>query len=500
MSIISITFLLFTLAVFIVYYLVPGRYQWVVMLISSYCFYATGGVGALVFVVGTTLVTYGAGMLMERNKTRNESKKAAKKQNRKVLIGIIILIFGVLFMLKYMRMFTVSPIFAIVLPMGISFYMFQSIGYCIDVYRNKVETETKLLRYALFISFFPLAVQGPISRYGQLGGQLKEEHKFEYNQFTKGLQLMIWGFFKKMIIADRLSVIVGTVFDDYTAFDGTQTAVAIACYALQIYIDFSGGIDIVRGVAQCMGIDLIENFERPYFAPTIADHWRRWHIALTSWMREYVFYSLALSKFSNRIGKWGRSNIKGHIGKQLPSYLPTFVTFFLIGIWHGAGWGFIVFGFYNATVIVLSMMLQPVWEGLNRTFRINTGNPVWKAWQMIRTFIVMSAGRCMTRAVSVGAGLAMLGSCTHVFDFTDFVHRMLSLGLNFDNCLVLALSCILMFIVSILQERGMNVRDTIGEKNIVIRWIIWIAGIVAVIIFGMYGPGYDAGAFIYKGF
>ncbi len=382
MSFLSFQFVIFIGIVFILYYTVFRNRQWILLLVSSYIFYLMGGVSALVFILSTTVTVYAAGRLMERVKEKSDSRKAAKASNKKILIGVVLINFGILLMLKYFNFIAENinsafaifeydvnlPLVNVLLPLGISFYTFQSIGYAIDVYRDKYEAETNPARFALFISFFPQVIQGPISRYDNLGAKLKEKHKFSYKQFKFGAQLFLWGCFKKLVIADRAGILVSQVFDDHTSYDGLQVFVAVFLYAIQIYADFSGGIDMARGVAQALDIDLIQNFRRPYFATSVAEYWRRWHMSLTQWMRDYVFFPLTLSKASSRIGKWGRKHLKGNLGKQLPSYLPTFVTFFLIGIWHGAGWGFIFYGFYNATIIVLSMAFTPVFQAVTENF------------------------------------------------------------------------------------------------------------------------------------
>ena len=504
MSIVSVQFLIFLAIVLLVYYLLAKKLQWVVLLAASYCFYCFAGSGAVIFVAATTLVVYASGIWMDRVSSRYDRKKNAKAARKKILIGTVIVVFGVLFLLKYYDFFAANlgtPAIDILLPMGISFYMFQAIGYCIDIYRGKINAEHSLLRFALFISFFPLAVQGPISRFDNLGEQLRQEHRFSYEGFTFGAQLILWGFIKRLVIADRIAIPVNSVFDSYQDYDGTQIFIAVVLYAVQIYADFSGGIDIVRGAAGCMGIDLIENFKRPYFGNTVAEYWRRWHIALTSWMRDYVFYPLALSKMSSKIGKWGRKHIKtGTIGKQLPSYLPTFITFFLIGIWHGSGWGFIVFGLYNATIIVLSMVLTDVFDRINRALHINTESNIWRVWQIVRTFAIMVIGKCITRAESVGAGIAMLKSCLGMFDFHNLLERVYSMGMDLDNWFVIAVFLMVFFAVSFMQECGINVREKIAAFPLPLRWAIYMAGILAVLILGVYGKGYDAASFIYRGF
>lgn len=515
MSIVSIEFLIFLCAVMLAYYIVSSKVQWIVLLASSYCFYLFAGVTPFIFVFVTTLVVFAGGKIMESIKKREDSRKVAKKKMKKVLICVILAVFGTLLILKYFNfiaeafcgIFTVfkydasNPLVNIMLPMGISFYMFQAVGYCIDIYRGKVTAEENFFRFALFLSFFPQAVQGPISRYDDLGEQLRKPHKFSYENLTFGAQLMLWGFVKKLIIADRIAIPVNAVFDNYRDYDGTQIFIAIVLYAIQIYADFSGGIDIVRGAARCMGINLAENFRRPYFGNTVAEYWRRWHMSLTNWMRDYVFYSLALSKMSSKIGKWGRKHItKGNIGKQLPSYLPTFVTFFLIGIWHGAGWGFIVFGLYNATIIVLSMVMTDAFAKINEGLHIKTDSFPWHVWQILRTFAIMVIGKCITRATSVAAGFYMLRESLSSFHISGFITDMTEMGLDLDNWLVLFLGLMLFFFVSVMQECGWNIREKIAALPLPVRWAIYMGGVLAVIIVGVYGVGYDASSFIYRGF
>ncbi len=519
MSITSLAFLLYLAVVFVAYYAVPKRMQWIVLLAASYSFYLMAGVVPLIFVLCTTLLTYASGRKMGALRESAPSKKEAKRLAKPWLVATIIAMLAVLFLFKYyngtaesingiLRTFAWSveaPLINIMLPLGLSFYTFMSIGYCIDVYRGTIKCETNLAHYALFISFFPQAIQGPIGRYNKLEPQFMAEHHFDYDAFCRGAQLMIWGYFKKLVIADRLSFIVVTCFDDFANanYDWLQTSIAIFAYAIQIYADFSGGIDIVRGAAECMGIELDENFKRPYFGNSVGEYWRRWHMSLTNWMRDYVFYSLALSKLSNKIGKWGRAHFKGYIGKQMPTFLPTFTTFFLIGIWHGAGWGFIIYGFYNAIIIVGSQMLQPQYDKINAALHIKTESFAWKVFQIVRTFIIMAIGKTITRAVSVREALAMLVcsvSFSQGLSGGSVVASLEGLGVSYGDLAMSVIGCLVLFIASVIQERGVVIRDALAKKNIVLRWFVLIGGIMAIAVFGVYGIGYDVNAFIYNGF
>lgn len=531
MSFVSLQFLGFLLIVFLLYYLIPKKIQWIFLLVCSYGFYLYGGIKPVFFMLFTTITTYAAARWMdsmdfrhkkyiETNKENldKDSKKQLKAQNKsrkkKVFLGAMLANFGVLLLLKYYNFFAGSindaftffeynadlPLVNIILPLGVSFYTFQSIGYCIDIFRSKYRAESNIFKYALFISFFPQVIQGPISRFDQLGSQLFKPHKFNLKNIQFGLQLMLWGFFKKMVIADRAIVLVNQVFDNYTDYDGTQIFVAIIIYTIQIYADFSGGIDITRGVAQVLGIDLIKNFERPYFSSSVPEYWRRWHISLTQWMRDYVFYSLTLSKAMAKLGKWSRAHLKGNTAKQLPSYITTFTVFFLIGVWHGASWGHIVFGFYNGAVIVLGMICKPLFDFLIRVLKINTQCFSWKVWTIIRTYVIMTIAKCLVRATNVSAAFSMIVACKDMFVFTDLKHRLLDMGLDAVNLEVLFVASVIFFIVSVVQENGISVREKLAEQNLPFRWIFYIGIIVVILIFGVYGPDTNVAEFIYRNY
>ena len=340
MTLTSLSFYLLVLALLVLYYLVPKRFQWVVLLIGSYAFYAFVCLRYMGFIVITTLTTYFGARGMDAMTARMEQTVAAHKQDwereerkaykkrckshrKALMIGILVFNFGILAVLKYYNFFAESmeALFAsigltvslghigLLLPLGISFYTFQSMGYVLDVYREKVPAERNVGKLALFVSFFPQIIQGPIGVYDQLAHQLYDEHKYNFDNIRYGAELILWGFFKKLVIADRAVGMIHTVAGAYTDYAGTYVLLAALVYALQLYADFSGGIDISRGVAQMFGITMGENFRRPYFSRTLTEYWHRWHISLGDWLRNYLFYPLSISKaFLN----WGR-HAKQHL-------------------------------------------------------------------------------------------------------------------------------------------------------------------------------------------
>ena len=388
MTLTSLPFYLLVLALLVLYYLVPKRFQWVVLLIGSYAFYAFVCLRYMGFIVVTTLTTYFGARGMDAMTARMEQTVAAHKQDwereerkaykkrcksrrKALMIAILLLNFGILAVLKYYNFFAESmeALFAsvgltvslghigLLLPLGISFYTFQSMGYVLDVYREKVPAERNVGKLALFVSFFPQIIQGPIGVYDQLAHQLYDEHKYHFDNIRFGAQLILWGFFKKLVIADRAVGMIHTVAGAYTDYAGTYVLLAALVYALQLYADFSGGIDISRGVAQMFGITMGENFRRPYFSRTLTEYWHRWHISLGDWLRNYLFYPLSISKAFLNWGRHAKQHLGNHIGKVLPTAVASLITFLIIGIWHGASWNFILWGLHFFVWLMLEKYL-----------------------------------------------------------------------------------------------------------------------------------------------
>lgn len=315
MSFVSLEFIIFVVISLAFYYFLPLKFRWIALLFMSYTFYTIGGGNTIVYLIFTTLTTYlsarGIDFLNKKGKeqkkvTQERELKKIKLQKRLMVAFAAISNFSLLFFFKYWN-YAVSainglldsdrlPVFELILPLGISFYIFQSIGYVIDVYRNKYPAEKNLLKFALFVSFFPQIIQGPISRFDNLGKQLFCGNRFSYDNLRDGIQLAMWGYLKKLVIADRTAIIVNEVFNNYTNYDGGIILLGVIFYCIQLYCDFSGGIDITRAVAKMFGIELRDNFKRPIFATSLADFWRRWHISLGTWMKDYLFYPLSLSK------------------------------------------------------------------------------------------------------------------------------------------------------------------------------------------------------------
>ena len=352
----SYGFIAFLAVLFVLYYLIPKRFQWLLLLAADIVFYACAGWKGLCFMAATIVVSWAATNLMGASLAKQKAflksdegkaleraeRKAYKKQceKRRKVIFVLALVadLGILAALKYTNFLitNVNALFSAdiaavdwVLPLGISFYTFQTVSYVIDVYWEKVEPEKNILRVALFTSFFPLLIQGPISRFGDLKDTLFAEHKANFKQISFGLQRILWGYFKKLVIADRLLAAVTALCGDPATYTGAYVFIGAVLYAAELYADFTGGIDITIGVAQVLGIKVKENFIRPYFSRNIAEYWRRWHISMGTWFKDYIFYPLSVAPWLLKLSKSARKKISDGFGRKLSVYVSTIVTWFL---------------------------------------------------------------------------------------------------------------------------------------------------------------------------
>lgn len=484
MSFTSFSFLLYIGIALALYYIIPRRGQWVLLLIASCGFYLFSGLDNFCFILLTTASTYGTARIVDRTQVLFD-RKIAKQKSKKWIWLCLGLNFGLLAICKVRFTFQ-----NILLPMGISFYMFQSIGYVLDVYRGGVKAERNPFKLALFVSFFPQLIQGPISKFGKLAPQLLGERPYNGKQVSFGLQRMLWGYFKKLVIADRIAVAVLALRGpEHT---GLSFFVLTCFYAIQIYGDFTGGIDIAIGLSEALGIRLPENFIRPFFSKNIAEYWRRWHITLGEWMKEYVFYPVSVSTPMRKLSKSARKRWP-KFGKRLPVYAASFATWFCTGIWHGITPNFLLWGIMNCTIIVLSEELTPLYEKFHSHFG-------WKqkswygAFEMLRMFVLMNLIRIVDLFPNVGEYFRRLRSL-----FSSFHVPFLDLGLTGQDYGILICGVVLMLTVSLLQERFGSVRELLWDRT-GLRYALAIGLFLVVLLMGNYGIGYDAGNFIYNQF
>ena len=522
MQFVSFGFLLLIALTLLLYYTLPKKSQWCVLLAASYVFYFFAGAECLLFILYTTAVTYLFGRWMQKradaeNAYIEERRDALSKEERKdyrakekkkrfrVLVAGLFLGFGMLAVLKYTafvltgfnRLGADLSVPDLLLPLGISFYTFQSMGYLIDVYRGKGRAEKNPLRLALFVSFFPQLLQGPISRFGDLAPQLFAEHAFDKNNLRAGLSRVVWGYFKKLVVADTAMIAVKSIVTG--GYEGSYVFFLTVLYSVVIYGDFTGGIDITIGVSEMLGIRLKENFDRPFSSRSTKEFWNRWHITMGTWFTDYVYYPLSVCKPMQRFSKWSRAHLGNTVGKHLPVYLATVVTWFLTGLWHGAGWNFIVWGLLNCFVILASRALQPLWDLWHRRApRVSDSKP-WAIWQATRTFLLMGLIRSLDCYANVPKTFRLWGTMLTRWNLWELLSGgILRLGLDAADWCVIALGVAVMFTVSQFAKTE-PLRYRLNRRPVL--WTLAITlGVVVILIFGSYGIGYNAGDFIYTQF
>lgn len=528
MAINTLGFLIFVALVCLIYFIMPKKVRWVVLLVASYIYYFIASGKLAIFLIITTISIYLIGLGLNRidshteeickglEKDKKKEIKNKAKRNKKLLIILAIIInFGILIVLKYsnfiggninslLAKFNLQfsiPKFDFILPLGISYYTLQAISYVIDVYRGKYKADKNLGRVALFTSFFPQMTEGPIGRYDELANQLYEPHKFNYTNAKNGILLMLWGYFKKMVIADRAGLFVNVVFENYTGYYGIVVLAAVVLYTIQIYAEFSGCIDIVRGTAQIFGINMAENFKRPFFSKSVQEFWRRWHITLGSWLKDYIFYPVSFSNACINLTKATKKISKNYLSKIIPAAFAMFFVWFGNGIWHGASWKYIVYGLYYYVIMMLGLLFEPVFKKIIEKLKINIESKWYKLMQIIRTNIFVLIGMLIFRAHSLTTAFEMFKSIFNMSNINMILNRKLfHIGITTKDFVVIGISVIILLIVGILQEKGICIREKISKKNVVIRWILYYGIIFVIAIFGIYGPGYAATNFIYGQF
>ena len=506
----SFYFLCFYVCLLLVYYLAPKKAQWCVLLFSSITYYLLSGNGILIlYPIISCLAAYLGTRVMEKSKEERKRKAA--------LLAVIVLQIGILFVLKYVN-FGINTINGLALlfgkrkevisgiwlmaPLGISFYTFSVLGYVIDVYNGIAVPQKSFLKLALYGMYFPTVLSGPIMRYREDGEQFFKPHAFDYKQVTFGLQRMLWGFFKTLVISERMNLVVNTVYGDYTRYAGVTFWVATVCFAFQLYTNFSGCMDIVLGMSETFGLKLPENFETPFFSKNISEYWRRWHITLGVWMKEYVFYPLMRTGFFTRLGKSMKRRFGKKRGKQLTTFSAMFVLWFTVGIWHGGDWKYVIgSGLLHWFYIVMGELLMPFFQKFMEKAHMNPGSCLVNGFRMLRTFFLVNIGFVFFRADSVGAAFYMLRSMFSTWNPGVILDgSLLTLGLDWVEMTIAVISLGILLLVSVFKERKVSVREKISEKKLPVRWLIWYALLFYTILLGYYGPGYSAAEFIYQGF
>ena len=491
----SLHFLVFFPVVLIIYYIIPDRIKYLWLLVSSYYFYMCWNARYALLILASTLITYISGLMLEKVKRTEYEDRKKEKLKKWVVAGSFTINLGILFYYKYIN-FTVAlvtsafekinihlnaPAFDIILPVGISFYTFQALSYTMDVYRDEIYAEKNFFRYALFVSFFPQLVAGPIERSKNLLKQLAVPKKFDFEKARDGVLLMIWGYFLKLVLADRIAIFVDTVYEDYRIFDGWYIVIATMLFAVQIYCDFAGYSTIAKGAAEILGIDLVENFDAPYLSTSVADFWRRWHISLTSWFKDYLYIPLGGSR-------------KGKFRK----YINKMIVFLVSGLWHGANLSFVIWGGLNGLYQVIGEILKPVRDLGVRILHIKRDSIGHVVARGIVTFILVDISWIFFRANGFHEALnivkAMI-SHNNIWILMD--GSLYGCGLSSKSFWLMMMSIFVLFIADVFKRKGIRIREVIAEQDYWCRCFVMISAICFILVCGIWGSGYDAGGFIY---
>lgn len=514
-------FLLFLPLVWGLWAAAPRRARPGVLLAASLLFYWFTAHWLIVWLLGVAAVTWalglaigraGAALAAARPALDPPARKALKKQTaalqRGLLASGVVGLVLVLVRVKYFSFLTAPlagwlaarpwlpqlPFAALVQPLGISFFTLMAISYLVDVKRGTARPAAHYWQVLSYLAFWPHVVEGPFDRWDVAAPALLDPPPPRYAALAFGAQRVLWGLFKKIVIADRANMYVKAVFDDWTQYSGAAILTGTLLYTLQLYTEFSGCMDIVTGSAEAFGVPLAENFRQPFFARSIGEFWRRWHITLGAWLREYVFQPFTVSRPMLRFGRFCREKLGPAAGRNLPVWVGLLATWLLIGLWHGAGWSYIVYGLYYYTLQLLAQLAEPLLLRLLPALPAWRQTRPWKVWQMLRTFALVNLGMLLFRANGLRAAGQMLRSLAVPYA------KSLLIKLDGRDIAVLLAGAALLLAVDILHERGVSLRRAVARWPLPLRWGFYIAAVVTTVTLGAYGDNYDAAGFIYAQF
>ena len=512
MSILSGEFLLFCFGVLILYYLMPVKARRWVLTLASIAFVAFSGWMSLVHLTVVALVAWGGSWALVK----------MQKGRRLMLALTLILELGSMLLLKFepslaewlnnflltdgammfeawnMEMMPeMISVWDFALPIGLSYYTFQASGYLIDAYRGKVQVPLDPTRVWLFLGFFPQLSQGPIATWKELNPQLSEGHRLDPDIFVSGAQLMLWGYFKKMVIADRLAPTTDKLLEG-GELSGWLILLCVALYGIRLYMDFSGGMNVVRGFSRMLGIELPLNFKRPFFAQSVADYWRRWHITLGAWFRTYVLYPLATSHAGIGLGHAAEKLFGKRAGRILPTALATIPVFLLIGVWHAVSWNAVIYGGYFGLLMAVSMLLDPVWKQMRK--KLHLPKDGWmKPIRIIRTLLIVLLAQYFAFTTDADVSFSLLKGTFANWCFEDAAGQLTGIMTALE-WLIALIGMVIVLVVDLLCEKKKDVCGGLARGSLLIRWPLMLLLLLTVLIFGVYGTGYDAQAFLYAQF
>ena len=491
----SLDFLIFLPVVLLVTFIIPKKIRYIWLLIASYYFYMCWNASYAILILFSTLVTYLGGLGIEWCKKQDwEEEKIINRKKLCVGLGFCLNI-GVLCYFKYTNflldnirsLFEVIhielniPEVDILLPVGISFFTFQALSYLMDVYRDEIYAEKNFFRYALFVSFFPQLVAGPIERSKNLLKQLANPPKFDVENIKQGIWIMIYGYFLKVVLADRVAIFVDTVYGNYASYEGLYMVVATILFAIQLYVDFYGYSTIAVGCGRLLGYQLIDNFNAPFYSRSIAELWRRWHISLNTWFRDYLYIPLG----GNRKGK-------------VRQYVNKVIVFFVSGLWHGANWTFVVWGMLNGLYQMIGEAMMPVRNKLVKVLRLNRESFSHKFMQTGITFFLFAFSGVFFRASDMEVAMGVIKNAVKTFNPWILLDGSLyTCGLDQKNFSVMLFSILILFVADYFKYRKVSLHKQFMKQEWWFRWIVMSVSVVLILLLGIWGTAYNEASFIY---
>lgn len=526
MQLLSSGFVILWVICFALYYLVPGKGQWMILAVASGLFYVIGTGGFPVGLLLTGAGAYACGIYLKQSLgaqgqalsecADKEKKKAVKqgfeKRRKRVQILYFVCSLGILLFTKYMVV--ILPFLQhagpsglraetffdrIVMPLGISFYTLTAIGYVVDVGREQCEAQDNFLKLLLYLAYFPAITQGPFHRYEKLQKEFERLHTFDYERMLYGVQRFVWGAFKKLVIADRINLFVGNVFDGGgAAAPGSIYAVAVVLYMLQLYADFSGYMDMALGVSETFDIVLPENFRRPYFSRSVAEFWRRWHITLGTWFKDYVMFSFVMSSPGRKIGKSAKKRWP-KMGRHVTGIIGTMLVWLLTGAWHGRTVNYLLWGVYYGIIMCVSLVLESRYALWKEKLHIKEGK-LYTLFCMARTWVIVFVADILIRSGSLSQAGEIYRALLLDFRLREGIFDVTSYGLSRYGFLLLFAACLVWLAVSVMEERGKDVRRVLAACPMPVRWGCYYGVVLLLIVTGIYGGSYDTAAFLYQSF
>ena len=507
MSLVSLYFLIFLAVFTLVYYLLPGKVQWVWLLIAGLAFYVLCSYGLIIVPVLDAVIVYFFGKYFETNK-------------RKLMMLIeLILLFGILLLFKYagrigsgwsgfLTGFGFGQIASYAVPIGLSYFTIMAVAYSVDVFRGTIQAEKNFAKLLLFLTFFPVMTQGPILRYDEVSKQLIAYHKFSYQNLTFGIQRILWGFFKKLVISERLALVSMAITEGWgkSSYTGIWVIASFFAFSFRLYMDFSGCIDIVIGTAEILGIRLPENFNHSYMSKSIPEFWRRWHITLGTWLKDYVMYSITMSRPAKQFTKKAGKKIGRKAAATIVTCIGILFVWLVYALWHDISAIFLVSGAFYAAIIILGTVFDPLIKKFRKRFSALVESVPYKVFMTVRTLLLSTIGAYFVFMPTVKDGAQYLatifkmptGAIMQMADGNSSILEASFLGLDLPDMIILILCFILWIVVSRLDAKK-DVRVRLKDMNIVWRWIILLVLVMAVVLFGKYG-GFDTGSFVYQAF